>query len=90
MEYRKHIINYIKARYALLVIESFEEERVLSEIQNIAKELNHTLYIWNSTQGVLFNGNVIGEKTFDFKVALDFCEKKLKKKTVKIFLYFEF
>lgn len=88
MEYRKHIIDYIKARYALLVIESFEEERVLSEIQTIAKELNHTLYIWNSTQGVLFNGNVIGEKTFDFKVALDFCEEKAKEKESKnIFIF---
>ena len=26
MEYKKHIIDYIKARYALFVIESFEEE----------------------------------------------------------------
>ncbi len=88
MEYKKNIIDYIKARYALLVIESFEEERILSEIQLIAKELNHTLYIWNSTQGVLFNGNVIGEKTFDFKVALDFCEEKAKEKDSKnIFIF---
>jgi SpoVK/Ycf46/Vps4 family AAA+-type ATPase len=88
MEYKKHIIDYIKARYALLVIESFEEERVLSEIQIIAKELKHSLYIWNSTQGVLFNGNIIGEKTFDFKVALDFCEEKAKEKDSKnIFIF---
>jgi SpoVK/Ycf46/Vps4 family AAA+-type ATPase len=88
MAYRKQIIDYIKARYALLVIESFEEERVLSEIQTIAKELNHNLYIWNSTQGVLFNGDVIGEKTFDFKVSLDFCEEKAKEKESKnIFIF---
>jgi hypothetical protein len=83
MEYKKSIIDYIKARYALLVIESFEEERVLSEIQIIAKELNHTLYVWNSTQGVMFNGNVIGDKTFDLKIALDFCEEKAKEKDNK-------
>jgi ATP-dependent 26S proteasome regulatory subunit len=70
------------------VIESFEEERVLEEIQSIAKSLNHTLYLWNSTYGVMFNGNVIGEKTFDFKVALDFCENKAKEKESKnIFVF---
>ena len=30
--FNKSLIDYIKARYAVLVIESFEEERVLREI----------------------------------------------------------
>lgn len=88
MEYRKHIIDYIKARYAILVIESFEEERVISELKIISKELSHNLFIWNSTQGVTYNGSVIGEKTFDLKVALDFCEAKAQEVNSKnIFVF---
>ena len=88
MEYRKNIVDYIKARYAILVIESFEEERVLSELIMISKELNHNLYLWNSTLGVTYNGGVIGEKTFDLKVALDFCEKKAQEANSKnIFVF---
>lgn len=78
MNIRKTISDYIKARYAVLVIESFEEERVLLEMQNVSKELNHELYVWNSTDGVKFNGTTIGDKTYDLKVAIDFCEQKAK------------
>ena len=88
MDYKKNITDFIKARYALLVIESFEEERILGELQLISKELSHNFYVWNSTQGVIFNGSVIGEKTFDLKVALDFCEEKAKEKDSKnIFVF---
>jgi ATP-dependent 26S proteasome regulatory subunit len=70
--------NYIKARYALLVIESYEEERVVNEIAKVAKELNQTVYVWNSTDGVMLNGVVVGEKTFDLKLAIDYCESLAK------------
>ena len=43
MGYKKTLTDYIKARYSLLVIESFEEERVIRELSQIAKEINHTL-----------------------------------------------
>ena len=78
MEYRKTLTDYIKARYALLVIESFEEERVIKELAYIAKEINHTLFVWNTTEGVTLNGVVVGEKTTDLKQAIDFCESKAK------------
>ncbi len=63
MNRTKQITDYLKARYAILVIESFEEERALSEISEIAKALGHRLFVWNSTQGVQINGSVAGEKT---------------------------
>ena len=82
MEYKKTLTDYIKARYSLLVIESFEEERVVRELGQIAKEINHTLFVWNSTEGVTLNGAVIGDKTNDLKLAIDFCETKQKKKMI--------
>lgn len=76
----KSLTDYIKARYAVLVIESFEEERVLGELQGIAKAINHDLYIWNSTDGVTYsNGSSASqEKTLDFTAALKFCENRAK------------
>lgn len=78
--FNKNLTDYIKARYAVLVIESFEEERVLRELQGIAQSINHELYIWNSTDGVTFaNGSSASQdKTFDFTAALKFCENRAK------------
>ncbi len=78
--FNKSITDYIKARYAVLVIESFEEERVLGELQGIAKAINHELFIWNSTDGVTYaNGSSASqEKTLDFTAALKFCENRAK------------
>lgn len=78
--FSKNLIDYIKARYAVLVIESFEEERVLRELQGIAQSINHELYIWNSTDGVTFaNGSSASQdKTLDFTAALKFCENRAK------------
>lgn len=57
-KFNKSLTDYIKARYAVLVIESFEEERVLGELQAVAQGINHELFIWNSTDGVTYaNGN---------------------------------
>lgn len=76
----KSLTDYIKARYAVLVIESFEEERVLRELQGIAQSINHELYIWNSTDGVTYaNGSTASQdKTLDFTAALKFCENRAK------------
>ena len=88
MEYKKTLTDYIKARYSLLVIESFEEERVVSELRQIAKEINHTLFVWNSTEGITLNGAVAGEKTNDLKLAIDFCETKAKEKDARYLFVF--
>jgi ATP-dependent 26S proteasome regulatory subunit len=78
--FNKNLTDYIKARYAVIVIESFEEERVLRELQGIAQSINHELYIWNSTDGVTFaNGSSASQdKTLDFTAALKFCENRAK------------
>lgn len=77
------LVNYIKSRYSLLVIETFEEERALSVVNSIGCELAHRVFLWNSTVGVQFNASAVGEKTYDFKAALDFCEEKANEKDTK-------
>ena len=83
MEDKLNIIDYIKARYAVLVIESFEEERVILELQHLANDIGHNLYTWNSTEGIKHNGNVIDGKVVDLKAAIDFCEAKANDKSTK-------
>lgn len=78
-----NIKDYIKARYAVLVIESFEEERVIGELQHLANEINHNLFIWNSSEGVKQNGNVVDGKLVDLKAAIDYCEGKAGEKSSK-------
>lgn len=84
----KEITDYIKARYAVLAIESFEEERVIGEIELIAGSLGHQVFLWNSTSGVQANGATVGEKTQDLKAAIDFCESKAQAEDSKnIFVF---
>jgi len=50
---RKQIMNYIRAGYPGIYIVSSEETRVESEIKAVAKELNHGLYAWSITEGLV-------------------------------------
>lgn len=88
MDFKSLIIDYIRARYAIIGIESFEEERVLSDLRQIARELNHELFVWNSTDGVTYNGNRIGEQTFDFGAALSFCENRARERDARCLFVF--
>lgn len=44
--------DLIKARFPIIQIATYEEERALGEIAAIAKELNHKLMIWSASRGV--------------------------------------
>lgn len=88
MDRKRPIVNYLKARYPILAIESFEEERAIVEIQKMAQEINHELYVWNSTDGVKQNGKEAGTKTNDLKAAIDFCESKAREQGNKSIFVF--
>ncbi|MCR4914225.1 MAG: AAA family ATPase [Prevotella sp.] len=85
---KRPIVNYLKARYPILAIESFEEERAIVEIQKMAQEIHHELYVWNSTDGVKQNGKEAGTKTNDLKAAIDFCESKAREQGNKSIFVF--
>lgn len=88
MDFKPLIIDYIRARYSIIGIETFEEERVLADLLVIARQLNHELFVWNSTDGVTYNGGRIGEQTFDFSAALAFCEKRAKERDARCLFVF--
>ena len=43
----------IRARYPILAVLSWEEERVLTNLSAVAHRLEKTLYVWSITQGLL-------------------------------------
>ena len=88
MDRKRPIVNYLKARYPILAIEPFEEERAIVEIQKMAQEIHHELYVWNSTDGVKQNGKEAGTKTNDLKAAIDFCESKAREQGNKSIFVF--
>lgn len=83
-----NIKDYIRARYSVLVIESYEEERVLDELRKLADEISFNIYIWNSSEGIKFNGGEVDSKLTDFKAAIDYCENKAADKASKSLFVF--
>ena len=86
--FRKNITDYIRARYAILVIESHEEERVQAELHSVANDINHDIYVWNSSEGVKYDGKVADIRTKDLGVAIDYCESKAKNMNSKSIFVF--
>ena len=78
MSFYDDLKNVIRARYALIQLVTAEETRALADIACIAAELNHALLVWTSTEGVKIGDTVAGEKTTDFRAAIDFCEARAR------------
>src|SRR5436190_11661577 len=54
---REKITHYIRAGYAGLYLVSHEEARVEGEFKAIATALNHPLYAWSVTEGLIDTAN---------------------------------
>lgn len=57
-ETEQHLANLFKARFPIIYIESWEENRVIDAIQRIAKneeliKTTRTVYVWSSTTGIV-------------------------------------
>ena len=50
---REKITHYIRAGYAGLYLVSHEEQRVEAELKAIATTLQHGLYAWSATAGLI-------------------------------------
>ena len=50
--FRAELQNLLRARYPLVHINTFEEDRCLRLIQEIARELDQHLLVWSTTRGV--------------------------------------
>lgn len=51
-KFTRELRDMIKARFPIIQIVTFEEERVLNEIEKVARQLNHKLMIWSTSRGI--------------------------------------
>ncbi|HBC74713.1 MAG TPA: ATPase [Candidatus Wallbacteria bacterium] len=52
MKILEDIDIFVKSRYPLIYLVSFEEERVLTELMKLAQATKKELFIWSATQGI--------------------------------------
>jgi SpoVK/Ycf46/Vps4 family AAA+-type ATPase len=79
-QFEADLRNYIRARYALIQLVTFEESRAMAMLVQIAAELGHEVLAWSTSSGVTKDGRSIAERTGDLKIALDFCEERARNK----------
>ena len=69
------IETLIRARYPIIWVESYEEQRVIRQLNNIAVSRNKQLILWSGTTGLItIEGDPVGDNTKDPLKALDFIE----------------
>lgn len=90
MDFIADFKNHLKARYPLLLIQTSEEDRLFSDIRNVAKELNSSIYTWSAASGLCnAQGEIINDATMNLKSAIDICEQKAKNKENGLFVFFD-
>ncbi len=81
--------NLIRARYPLIYIVSWEEERVEEALRTISRERGKKLYVWTVTQGFMRPGGQRDNTTRDPLAALDqfepLCAALGPRATLKLF-----
>lgn len=65
----------IRARYPIIYVESFEEQRVIRQLNEVAEARHKQLILWSGTTGLItIEGDPVGDNTKDPLKALDFIE----------------
>jgi ATP-dependent 26S proteasome regulatory subunit len=54
--FRKEFTDFVRARYPLLHVVTWEEDRALGEIREIARELKHEVVGWSVGRGIFTDG----------------------------------
>lgn len=76
----KHLCNLLKARFPLIYISTWEENRVVNIIEEIGRNSEairtiRDIYIWSQTDGLIINNRCINKDTKDPLQALSYIEK---------------
>jgi ATP-dependent 26S proteasome regulatory subunit len=67
----KEIENLIRARYPLIQMISWEEERAERYLKQVSERLGKQFHTWSAAQGLVGSGNVLDPATRDPKLALE-------------------
>ena len=72
-EQRDEVNILIRARYPLIYIVSWEEERVTLMLNNISSEMEKRLFVWSTTEGFTdYAGNIVDGEAVDPFAALNY------------------
>lgn len=79
-DYKKYISNLLKARFPFLYMTTWEEDRAICFIEDIAKDTEYIktvrkVYTWSQTEGVLCDGQYVKKDAKNPLDALEFIEK---------------
>jgi SpoVK/Ycf46/Vps4 family AAA+-type ATPase len=77
----------IRARYSLIYVYTFEEERAFKIISGISQKLNKRIITWTATKGLELEGKSLEPKSIDFKAALNLAGELAKEPS--IFVWFD-
>lgn len=61
----KELELYIRARYPLIYLLSFEEDRAIKAIRSICQEMGKSLWIWSMTEGLRMGSSISNRDYFD-------------------------
>lgn len=89
--FRQDLTEVIKARFPIIQVVTFEEERAIREVTRIADKLGHKVVFWSASRGVYREEekdakhvDKLGE--LDFAQALEVFEKNAEKKKPYLFI----
>src|SRR4051812_40415258 len=54
---------HIRARYSLIALNTAEEQRAISALENISQARASSLYVWSRTQGIFKAGVAVADVT---------------------------
>jgi SpoVK/Ycf46/Vps4 family AAA+-type ATPase len=84
----KEIEVLVKARYPIIYIVSYEERRVLQELEKVAEKAKMKIYKWTLSKGVVdLEGEAVIEGTTDPDLALDYVSDS---RTNGLFVFLDF
>ncbi|MBM3601157.1 MAG: AAA family ATPase [Alphaproteobacteria bacterium] len=95
--FEKTLSDLVHARFPVLQVVTYEEDRALKVIVDVLSRMQHEVYVWSSTRGVVGadfqddkRGKGLRESLTDFRAALDFCEHSVKtSKSHKAFVFLD-
>ncbi len=83
-EFSDELENLIRARYTAIYITTFEENRTIGIVSEVAQKIGKRIIQWTSTQGFISEGKPLDNRSVEFKTAIMMAEELAKEPTLFI------
>lgn len=86
-QFSQELEYLIRARYSVISVCTIEEERALQLVKQAGAALNKQIITWSSTRGLERDGELLDNKSADFRTALNVAEELAKEPS--LFVWFD-